>query len=185
MALEEWPRGSKGRRPPSEHLAYDSVGACMEEYVAKRLAKGAVVFGFGSYATMKLGHSACPKSLLCMIDLLQLMFTLAPSGIVNYHLLEAVFQRLGRKWPDLNGTTKPLQAWAGAMSQSVRIAMAHVRKLAQQPRRFEQRTRGMSKEETQSLKDLVAMYKKPEDNFVNSFESEDVPTPARRLRKVD
>ena len=33
------------------------------------------------------------------------------------------------------------------MSQSVRIAMAHLRKLAQQPRRYEQRTRGMSKEE--------------------------------------
>ena len=82
----------------------------MEEYVVKRLAKGAVVFGFGSYATMKLEHSACPKSWLCMLDLLQLMFTLAPSSAVNYHLLEAVFQKLGRKWPDLNGTTKPLQA---------------------------------------------------------------------------
>ena len=79
-----------------------------------------------------------------MFDLLQLMFTLAPSGIINYHLLEAVFERLGRKWPDLNGTTKPLKVWVGAMSQSVRIAMAHLRKLAQQPRRFEQRTRGMS-----------------------------------------
>ena len=75
-----------------------------------------------------------------MLDLLKLMFSLAPSGIVNYHLLEAVFQRLGRKWPDLNGTTKPLKVWAGAMSQSVRTAMAHLRKLAQQPGRFEQRT---------------------------------------------
>ena len=147
MALEECPRGNKGRRPPSEHLPYDSLGESMEEYVAKRLAQGAVVFGFCSYATMTLGHSECPKSLLGMLGLLQLMFTLAPSGIVNYHLLEAVFQRLGRKWPDLNGTTKPLKVWAGAMSQSVRIAMAHLRKLAQQPRRFEQRARGMSKEE--------------------------------------
>ena len=83
----------------------------MEEYVAKRLAKGAMVFGFGSYATIKLTHSACPKSLLCMLDLLELMFTLAPSGILNDHLLEAVFEKLGRKWPDLNGTTKPLKVW--------------------------------------------------------------------------
>ena len=95
-----------------------------------------------------------------MLDLLQLMFALAPSCIVNYHLLEAVFERLGRKWPDLNGTTKPLKAWAGAMSQSVRIAMAHIRKLSQQPRRYEQRTRCMSKEDKQTLKDLVAMHKK-------------------------
>ena len=65
--------------------------------MAKRLAKGAVVFGFGSYATIKLGHSACPKSLLGMLGLLQLMFTLATICIVNYHLLEAVFQRLGRQ----------------------------------------------------------------------------------------
>ena len=35
------------------------------------------------------------------------------------------------------------------------------------------------------MKDLVAMHKKPEDNFVDSFESEDVQTPAERLRKVD
>ena len=62
--------------------------------------------------------------------------------------------------------------------------MAHVRKLAKQARRFEQRTKGMSNEETQSLKDLVAMYKKPEDNCVNNFESEDVQTPTKRLRKV-
>ena len=83
---------------------------------------------FGSYATSKLAHSACPKSLLRMFDLLQLMFTLAPSGIVNYHLLEAAFERLGRKWPDLTGTTKPMKVWAGVMSQSVMIAMAHLRK---------------------------------------------------------
>ena len=71
------------------------------------------------------------------------------------------------------------------MSQSVRIAIAHLRKLAQQPRRFEQRTRGMSKEDKLTLKDLVAMYKNPEDSFVDSFESEDVQTPNKRLRKVD
>ena len=58
-----------------------------------------------------------------MLDLLQFMSTLAPRVTVNYDLLEAAFQRLGRQWPELNGTTKPLQAWAGAMSQSVRIDM--------------------------------------------------------------
>ena len=35
------------------------------------------------------------------------------------------------------------------------------------------------------MKDLVAIYKKPEDSFVDSFESEDVQRPSRRLRKVD
>ena len=35
------------------------------------------------------------------------------------------------------------------------------------------------------MKDFVAMYKKPEDNSVDSFESEDVQTPTKRLRKVD
>ena len=35
------------------------------------------------------------------------------------------------------------------------------------------------------MKDPVAMYKKPEDSFVNSFESDDVQTPAGRQRKVD
>ena len=84
MALEAWPRGNKGRRPPNEHLAYDSVGECMEEYVAKRLAKGAVVFGFGSSATMHLGHNACPMYLLCMPDLLQVMFTFPPPPLAFF-----------------------------------------------------------------------------------------------------
>ena len=63
--------------------------------------------------------------------------------------------------------------------------MAHLTRLAQQPRRFEQRTRGMSKHEKQTLMDLVAMYKKPDDSFVDSFESEAAQRPSRRLRKVD
>ena len=88
------------------------------------------------------------------------MFTLALSGILNYHWLEEVFASFGRKWPDLNGTTKPLKVWVGAMSQSVRIAMAHTRKLAQQPRRSEQGTSGMSKEAKQTLKDLVARHQR-------------------------
>ena len=36
-----------------------------------------------------------------------------------------------------------------------------------------------------TLKDLVAMYKKLEDNCVDSFELEVVQTPSRRLRNVD
>ena len=35
------------------------------------------------------------------------------------------------------------------------------------------------------MKDLVAMYKKPEDGFVDSFDAEDVQRPSRMLRKVD
>jgi hypothetical protein len=55
--------------------------------------------------------------------------------------------------------------------------MARVRKLAQQPKRFDQRTKGMSPEEKQALKDLVAIYKTPQDSFVDSFESQDLQDP--------
>jgi hypothetical protein len=123
--------------------------------------------------------------MLGMLVLLKLMSNLAPTGIVNYTGMELVFERLGRKWPGLNGTSKSLKTWAGAMSQSLRIAMAHVRKLAQQPKRFDQRTKGLSPEEKQALKDLVAMHKKSEGNFVDNFESQDLENPPRRLRKVD
>ena len=58
-------------------------------------------------------------------------------------------------------------------------------KLPQQPKMYEQRTRGMSKEEKQSLKDLVAMYKKAEDNIVDSVDAEGVQRPGRMSRKVD
>jgi len=124
-------------------------------------------------------------SLLGMLVLLKLMFTMAPSGIVNYTGMELVFERLGRKWPGLNGTSKSLKTWAGAMSQSLRIAMAHVRKLAQQPKRFDQRTKGLTPEEKEALKEILAMYKQSEGSFVDKFESQDLEDRPRRLRKVD
>jgi len=185
MALKDGPRGQKGGRRVCEHLPIDSLAQVMEEYVASQMAKGEVVFALGSYATLKLGHSACPRSMLGMIVLLKLMFKLAPTGIVNYTGMELVFERLGRKWPGLNGTSKSLKTWAGAMSQSLRIAMAHVRKLAQQPKRFDQRTKGLTPEEKQALKELLAMYKKSEGSFVDKFESQDLEDRPRRLRKVD
>jgi hypothetical protein len=119
----------------------------MAECVTKQLGKGAVALHLGSYATIKLGHSACPKSLLGMRGLLQLWLSLAPSGITNHNLFTEAFDRLGRQWPELSGTSKPLKTWVGATSQSVRIALAHVKKLAQQPTRFNQRTKGLTKEE--------------------------------------
>ena len=109
-----------------------------------------------------------------MLDLIKLMFSLAPSGIVNYHLLEAACQRLGRNWPDFEWHSQAIEVMGWGHATVSEDAMAHLRILAQQPGRFEQRTRGMSKEET----DI-------EDNFVDSFESEDVQTPSRRLRKVE
>ena len=60
MAQGSATRGNKGRRPPGESLPLDSLGESMAEYVTKQLGKGAVVFNLGSYATIKLGHSACP-----------------------------------------------------------------------------------------------------------------------------
>ena len=108
MALVDGPRGQKGRRPACEHLPIDSLAQVMEEYVASQMAKGEVVFAFGSYATFKLGHGACQQSMLGMLVLLKLMITVAPSGIVNYIGMELVFARLGRKWPGLNGTSKSL-----------------------------------------------------------------------------
>jgi hypothetical protein len=91
----------------------------MEEFVASQMAKGAVVFAVGSYASIKSGHSACPKSLLGMLVLLKLMFTMAPSGIVNYTGFALVLERIGSKWPDLNGKSKTLKTWAGAMAQNI------------------------------------------------------------------
>ena len=96
--------------------------------------------------------------MLGMLVLLKLMFKLAPTGIVNYTGMELVFERLGRKWPGLNGTSKSLNTWAGAMSQSLRIAMAHVRKLAQQPKRFDQRTKGLTPKEKEALKEILVLY---------------------------
>ena len=65
--------------------------------------------------------------------------------------------------------------------------MAHVRKrkLPQQPRRYEQRTRGMSKEEKQTLKDLVATYKKAEVCLLDSLQCRVAQSASRMLRNVD
>ena len=116
----------------------------MEEYVVKRLAQGAVVFGFGSYASLKLAHSACPKSLLCMLAVLKLMFSLAPSGTVSYHLLEAMFEMLG-KMARFEWHNEAIEGMGWGHVAVSEDCHGPYQKLAQQPRRYEQRTRACQK----------------------------------------
>ena len=78
MSQDSAARGNTGRRPPSESLPLDSLGESMAEYVTKQLGKGAAVLNLGSYATIKLGHNACPKSLLGMLGFAPVLVLLGP-----------------------------------------------------------------------------------------------------------
>ena len=107
------------------------------------------------------------QRVLSMLRLLKMMCTTAPEGVVNYTKLRSVLECLVRKWPHLNSTSKAADQWAAALAQGIRCAMGHRKLMVQQPKKFEQRARFLSCEDTEQLTELLALYKqpKPEDVF--------------------
>jgi hypothetical protein len=65
--------------------------------------------------------------------------------------------------------------------------MGHCRLTAQQPKKLEQRSKLLSSEAKQQLKELLALYKEPKigEVFVDSQDAKDCGGTARQLRQVD
>ena len=76
------------------------------------------------------------QSLMSMLQLLKMMFTRAPEGIVNNTNLCSVLEWLVGKRPELN--------WAAALRTGIRCARGHCTLMVQQPMKFEHRARFLS-----------------------------------------
>ena len=65
--------------------------------------------------------------------------------------------------------------------------MGHCRLMVQQPKKFEQRSKLLSSEAKQQLKELLALYKEPKigEVFVDPQDAEDCGGTVRQVRTVD
>ena len=186
-AMEGAEHGPKRKKPVGDGVPIDSWAQCMSQYVEECIGRGIAPFPIGSYVHIRSAHAACMQSVMSMLQLLKMMFSRAPEGIVNYTKLCSVLEWLLGKWPELNSTGKAPDQWAAALAQGIRCAMGHCRLMVQQPKKFEQRARFMSCEEKDKLKELLALYKQPTPGevFVDSQDTEDSGRIVRELRKVD
>ena len=177
---------SRGKRV-GDGVPIDSWEQCLSDHVQECIDCGIAPFPIGSYVHIRSAHAACMQSVMSMVQLLKMMFTRAPEGIVNNKKLCSVLEWLVGKWPELNSTSKAADQWASGLAEAIRCAMGHCRVLAKQPRKFEQRARFLGCEEKDKLQELLALYKqpKPGEVFVDSQDTEDSGGTVRRLRKVD
>jgi hypothetical protein len=76
------------------------------------------------------------QSVMSMLQLLKMMFTRAPEGIVNYTKLCSVLEWLVGKWPELNSTSKAADQWAAALAQGIRCTRGHCRLMVERPKKF-------------------------------------------------
>ena len=153
--------GAKRKRTPGDDVTTERWTQVLRKHVEDSMLKGQVPFPIGSYATARMGQAACCLSLLALGSLLTALFKEAPQGIVSHCKLVAVLLTMVGQWPQLNQGQRNNVKWAAFMAQAIRVAMAHCRKLVQQPRKFEQRTRGLSMAPKAQLKDILELYEQP------------------------
>ena len=180
--------GKRARRKPvGDGVPSACWAQCLNGHVQECLASDVAPFPIGAYAQIRRSQGAYLQSVLSTHHLLKTMFTRAPGGIVNYTKLCLGLEVLVSKWPQLNSTTKPADQWASGLAQSIRCAMGHCRLMVQQPKKFEQRSKLLSSEAKQQLKELLALYKEPKigEVFVDSQDAEDCGGTVRQLRQVD
>ena len=180
--MEKADHGQKRKKPVGDGVPIDSWAQCLSDHVQECIDCGIAPFPIGSYVHIRSAHAACMQSVMSMVQLLKMMFTRAPEGIVNYTKLCSVLEWLVGKWPELNSTSKAADQWAAALAQGIRCAMGHCRLMVQQPKKFEQRAIFLSCEEKDKLKDLLALYRQPKPGqaFVDSQDTEDNGRTVRR-----
>ena len=72
----------------------DNWARALSDYVQECIDSGIAPFPIGGYVHIPSAHSACMQSVLSMFQLLKMMFTRAPEGIVNYTKLCSVLEWL-------------------------------------------------------------------------------------------
>ena len=73
---------TRGKRV-GDGIPIESWAQCLSDHVQECIDAGTVPFPMGSYVHIGKGHGACMQSVLSMLHLLRMMFTMAPEGIVN------------------------------------------------------------------------------------------------------
>ena len=81
-AMEGAEHGPKRKKPVGDGVPIDSWAQCMSQYVEECIGRGIAPFPIGSYVHIRSAHAACMQSVMSMLQLLKMMFSRAPEGIV-------------------------------------------------------------------------------------------------------
>ena len=81
--MEGAERAQKRRKPVGDGVPIDSCAQCLSAYVQECIDCGTAPFPIGIYVHIRTAHAACMQSVRGMLQLLKMMFTRAPEGIVN------------------------------------------------------------------------------------------------------
>ena len=91
--MEGAERAQKRKKLVGDGVPIDRWVQCLSQYVERCIDCGTAPFPIGIYVHIRSASAACMQCVRGMLQLLKMMFTRAPEGVVNY--------------------TKPAQCWSG------------------------------------------------------------------------
>ena len=154
------PAGSARQKRTRGCLDDAALLSAVQKYA--RSADEAVVrvFDFGPYDDMRMSSSADVSGLAALASLLGPLLEAAPQGVISQSCLAAVFGQVlaARGVPQRNCAAQAEQAAGRA-----RVALAHLRRLFQQPAVRAQRCKAVSAQHISALQCLAELYDRSSD----------------------
>ena len=127
------------------------------QYVAKAKGQGQQPFALGQYATVPMTAAPQCKGLLALAEVLRALLVVSPAGIINFKDLERSLSNLDEQYSLRPGALSRAQ-WASVTACQLRVALAHLRKLKQKAKLWDQRSRELTEHGREVLGDLLAQY---------------------------
>ena len=127
------------------------------QYVAKAKEQGQQPFALGQYATLPMTAAPQCKGLVALAEVLRVLLVVSPAAIINFKELERALGKLDEQYSLKPGALSRGQ-WASVTACQLRVALAHLRKLKQLPKLWQQRSRELTDHGRQVLEDLIDQY---------------------------
>ena len=161
MPLGLSPRPVGNALPPMVRIAAPSMMGDLDgvlgQYVAKAKEQGQQPFALGQYATLPMTAAPQCKGLLALADALRALLVVSPAAIINFKDLERSLSNLDEQYSLRPGALSRAQ-WTSVTASQLRVALAHLRKLKQRPKLWDQRSRELTDHGREVLGDLLAQY---------------------------
>jgi hypothetical protein len=97
-------------------------------------------FDLGVYAKAELATKISCKGLVALFDLLSALLQCCPGGIINHVPLASALLQCAQADETLKAKALSAESWADLMAHKIRVALAHLRKVKQQPLLFKRRS---------------------------------------------
>ena len=146
---------AKNGRPPTPEVDRDVLMEALTDHVK---TTGIVAcFAFHQYAAIPVGNAVNGKGLLAVAALIIVLLHVNSSGMYKYLDLKWCFSQLGLQFQDLKPESRPLDRWAGDLSERCMCVLAHLRRIATSTVRWRQCARTLADDSVRQLRFLVGL----------------------------